>query len=106
MRPYKTADVGTVRAISRPFLHAHGEPVAWGDSAAESLGIADLDRPDFGDPSEIGPGEVPVFWGCGVTPSLVAMDSKIPGEVIFHAPGFMLVLDIEGAPKGAESCNT
>jgi len=38
--------------------------VHWGDPAA--LGVADLGRPDFGDAVTVAPGEVPVFWACGV----------------------------------------
>jgi len=29
MRPYKKADVEKVRAITRPYVKTHGEPVAW-----------------------------------------------------------------------------
>uniref|UniRef100_A0A671QIQ1 D-glutamate cyclase n=1 Tax=Sinocyclocheilus anshuiensis TaxID=1608454 RepID=A0A671QIQ1_9TELE len=31
------------------------------------LGIHDLSPPDYGDPGEECPGDVPVFWACGVT---------------------------------------
>lgn len=33
----------------------------------ELLGIHDLSQPDYGDPVEVCPGDVPVFWACGVT---------------------------------------
>ena len=56
--------------VCRRFPAMHGGPVHIGDPAA--LGIADLDAPDFGDPVRIDPGEVPVFWACGVTPQAVA----------------------------------
>ena len=96
MRPYPAALLERVRAITRPFVRAHGEPVAWGVEGARALGLTDLDgtKPDFGDPSEIREGEVAVYWGCGVTPQLSVMDSKIPGLVLGHAPGHMLVLDM------------
>jgi hypothetical protein len=29
MRPYKPEDVERVRDITRPYLEAHGEPIAW-----------------------------------------------------------------------------
>lgn len=48
--------------------------------AQASLGIADLDRPDYGDAVEIRPGEVPVFWACGVTPQAVVMSSRYKSE--------------------------
>lgn len=65
MRPYRAEDVDKVRALTRPFARAHGEPVAWGKEGATALGIDDEHgtRPDFGDPSEIRAGEVPVYWG-------------------------------------------
>ena len=62
----------------------HGAPVQVGDPAA--LGIADLDAPDFGDPVPVRPGEVPVFWACGVTPQAAVMASR-PAFAIGHAPG-------------------
>jgi uncharacterized protein YcsI (UPF0317 family) len=65
-----------------------GEPAA--------LGIADLSRPDFGDPVEIRPGELPVFWACGVTPQAAALASRLP-FCITHAPGYMFVSDLENA---------
>ena len=37
-----------------------------GDPGA--IGITDLGRPDYGEPVSVYANEVPVFWGCGVTP--------------------------------------
>lgn len=31
------------------------------------LGIQDLSKPDYGDPVHLHPGDIPVFWACGVT---------------------------------------
>jgi uncharacterized protein YcsI (UPF0317 family) len=61
-----------------------------GDPAA--LGIARLDRPDYGDAVDVHDGEVPVFWACGVTPQAVAARSR-PELMITHAPGHMFVTD-------------
>lgn len=58
------------------------------------LGIADILKPEFGDPPVFKEGEIPVFWGCGVTPQLVLMASKVDGVCIGHAPGKMLCLDL------------
>ncbi|GAF41324.1 hypothetical protein JCM14202_3257 [Agrilactobacillus composti DSM 18527 = JCM 14202] len=44
----------------------------------------------------IKPGEVPVFWPCGVTPQNAIMQVK-PDFVITHAPGHMLVTDVLNA---------
>ena len=41
---------------------------------------------------ETHPGEVPVFWGCGVTPQAVVQASR-PTLMITHAPGHMFVTD-------------
>ena len=62
-------------AICTRFPLAHGAPIHRGDPRA--IGIGDIDRPDFGDPVEIRPGEVPVFWACGVTPQAVAMSGVL-----------------------------
>lgn len=34
---------------------------------AALLGIQDLSKPDYGESVELQPGDVPVFWACGVT---------------------------------------
>jgi len=68
-----------------------GAPVHLGDPAL--IGIADLERPDFGDPVDVLPGEIPVFWACGVTPQAAVMQAK-PDFCITHAPGCMLVTDL------------
>lgn len=96
MRPYPKSVLEQVRSITRPFVLAHGEPVAWGVEGARSLGIEDLDgtQPDYGDPSEIREGEIAVYWGCGVTPQLAVQDSKLPELVMGHAPGHMLICDM------------
>ena len=91
MRPYPEHEVERVRAVSRPYRVAHGEPVAWGDPSA--LGIDDLARPEYGDPPVVEPGDVPVFWGCGVTPQSVIVASRVP-FAITHEPGHMFVTDL------------
>ena len=91
MRPFKPQDVDNVREITRPYRAAHGEPVHWGDP--DSIGIRRLDHPDEGDAVTIERGEVPVFWGCGVTPQNVAIESRIP-YVIVHEPGHMFITDM------------
>ena len=91
MRPYRANDVERVRDVTRPYRLAHGEPIAWGDPA--QLGIDDLAHPDYGDPPVMEPGDVPVFWGCGVTPQSVIVASKVP-FAITHEPGHMFVTDL------------
>ena len=58
------------------------------------IGIRDVMKPEFGDPPDIRPGEIPVFWACGVTPQAVCMNTK-PPIVITHAPGYMFITDVK-----------
>lgn len=90
MRPYSPSDAILATEITSRYPRVHGSPVYIGDPSV--IGIADISKPDFGDAVEIKPGEVPVFWACGVTPQAVVMTSK-PPFCITHAPGHMLVLD-------------
>ncbi|MGH2820259.1 MAG: putative hydro-lyase [Actinomycetota bacterium] len=91
MRPIAAGDVSRAVQVTSRFPAVHGAPVPVG--APEELGIADLDRPDYGDPVPIKEGEVPVFWGCGVTPQSVALEGK-PEWMITHSPGRMFVSDV------------
>jgi uncharacterized protein YcsI (UPF0317 family) len=103
MRPYPAAMIERVRAVTRPYREAHGEPVAWGDPAA--LGIADLMRPEYGDPPVLEPDDVPVFWGCGVTPQSVIVASRLP-FAITHEPGHMFVTDLVHADLARVAART
>jgi uncharacterized protein YcsI (UPF0317 family) len=91
MRPIPSQMVGRAVQTTACFPHAHGAPVHVGDPAA--IGITRIDRPDYGDPVPIYPGEVPVFWGCGVTPQSVGLDAR-PEWMMTHAPGRMFVTDV------------
>lgn len=91
MRPMKAADAIKAVLVTARVPAVHGAPVHLGDPAL--IGIADIDRPDFGDPVRIEPDEIPVFWACGVTPQAVAMAAR-PPLCITHAPGHMLVTDL------------
>jgi len=94
MRPVPAALVPLAVQVTGRFERVHGAPVHVGEPAA--LGIADLGRPDWGDPVEIRQGEVPVFWACGVTPQAAALASQLP-FCITHAPGHMFVTDLGNA---------
>jgi len=91
MRPMLPEQAIRATAICSRFPLAHGAPIHFGDAAA--LGIADLNRPDYGDAVEFRPGEVPVFWACGVTPQAVLMQAK-PPFAITHKPGHMFLTDL------------
>ncbi|THF48256.1 putative hydro-lyase [Allorhizobium terrae] len=91
MRPIPANRVADAAMISGRFPSVHGSPVHVG--APELIGIADISKPDFGDAVRIEPGEVPVFWACGVTPQAAVMASGVP-FAITHAPGHMFITDI------------
>lgn len=91
MRAIPEGRVDEVTRISRLYPLAHGAPVHVGDPG--KIGIADIARPDWGDPAPIGPGEVPVFWACGVTPQVAVETAKLP-LCITHKPGHMLIADV------------
>ena len=91
MRPLTGADAQRAAQITARFPRVHGAPVHIGDPA--QIGIADIGQPDFGDPVEILPGELPVFWACGVTPQ-AALHAARPEFCITHAPGAMLITDL------------
>lgn len=94
MRPIKQDLVEKTSTICAKFERVHGAPVHSG--SPEQIGIRDLQQPDYGDAVAVEPGEVPVFWACGVTPQAAAVASGIP-FCITHAPGKMFVTDLKNA---------
>ncbi len=90
MRPVPADLVATAVRVTSRYPAVHGAPLHVG--APEQLGITDLNRPDFGDAVEVRPGEVPVFWGCGVTPQAAVMRSQ-PEFALAHSPGHMAITD-------------
>lgn len=91
MRPMKAADAIRAVQVTSRFPSVHGAPVHLGDPAL--IGIADIDRPDYGDLVTMKSGELPVFWACGVTPQAALAQAR-PELCITHAPGHMLVTDM------------
>lgn len=90
MRPIPAPMVATAVTASHMMPDVHGAPVHVGDP--ESLLVDRIDAPQFGDAVTFHPGDVPVFWACGVTPQAAIMASGIP-FAITHAPGHMLITD-------------
>jgi uncharacterized protein YcsI (UPF0317 family) len=115
MRPYLASEIEKVRDITRAFSSTHGEPVAWGWDAVKRLGIEDLDAPEWGDAPLSRDGrplgelagsseDVPVFWGCGVTPQEAVMRAGLEGVVMAHSPGHMVLLDIRDKDVISSDC--
>ena len=99
MRPMTPGQAVAATRVCARFPRAHGVPVHFGDPAA--LGIKDLTRPDYGDAVDIRPGEVPVFWACGVTPQAALMRARLP-LAITPKPGHMFVTDLRDADLEGE----
>lgn len=92
MRPFKAADAIRAIQITSRYPAVHGAPVHIGDPSL--IGIADVSRPDYGDPVELQDDELPVFWACGVTPQ-VAIEQARPSFCITHKPGHMVITDLK-----------
>jgi uncharacterized protein YcsI (UPF0317 family) len=90
MRPMSAADSIRASAITARFPHTHGMPVHIG--SPKEIGIKNIEKPDWGDPTEFKDNEVPVFWACGVTPQNAIQEAGIP-LVVTHTPGSMLITD-------------
>jgi uncharacterized protein YcsI (UPF0317 family) len=90
MRNFTVPNAIRAIEITSRFPRVHGAPIHFGDPAA--IGIADIDKPEFGGEPDIRPGEVPLFWACGVTPQAVIEAAK-PPFCITHKAGHMLVTD-------------
>jgi len=91
MRPMSREQAAEAVRLTKAHERVHGSPVQVGD--AEAIGITDLDQPDYGDAVTILPGEIPVFWACGVTPMEAVMRAGAELAVT-HDPGHMFVTDL------------
>ena len=91
MRPMQAADAIRAVQVTSRFPSVHGAPVHLGDPAL--IGIASLAEPEYGDAIVLEPGELPVFWACGVTPQAAVAEARLE-FCITHAPGSMLVTDL------------
>ena len=91
MRPLTPGHAVKATQICGRMPRAHGAPVHLGDPTG--IGIADLHRPHYGDAVTIHPGEVPVFWACGVTPQAALAEAR-PPFAITHKPGHMFLTNL------------
>ena len=76
MRPMTPENAKKAYDITVKMPNVHGAPVHMGDPAVD-----------------IYPGEITVFWPCGVTPQ-AAVENARPPIVITHAPGHMFITDV------------
>ncbi|XP_034418954.1 D-glutamate cyclase, mitochondrial isoform X2 [Cyclopterus lumpus] len=91
MRPVPAGMLDAAVEVTHLNPLAHGAPVHIGDPAL--LGIQDLSRPNYGEQVQLQPGDVPVFWACGVT-AIEAIISSKPSLAFSHSPGCMFLTDI------------
>jgi len=91
MRPMTSQQAEQAARVTARFPDSHGPPVHIGDPRA--IGIPDLTRPDYGDAVTMRPGEIAVFWACGVTPMEAIIRAK-PDWAVTHDPGHMFVTDL------------
>ena len=99
MRSIRSDLIARAVQVTSRFPNHHGSPVHIGDPA--EIGIEDISKPDWGDgPVVVRPGEVPMFWACGVTPQTVALDSGVD-FMITHYPAHMFISDIPSEQQAA-----
>ena len=97
-RIYKRSEdiIRTIQLSSR-YPHFHGVPIHVGEP--KSIGItnpynSDM-SPHYASMNFVAkPDDIPLFFACGATPQLVAVESKIPW-LITHWTGHMFVSDIQ-----------
>lgn len=95
---YNAYDAVRAVQISSRHLLMHGPPIHIGDPVA--IGIENFGKPDpflpFSQvppvPEARKPGEILMYWGCGATVMVVAVESKIP-FMITHGTSRMFVTD-------------
>jgi uncharacterized protein YcsI (UPF0317 family) len=91
MRPLPAEAVDAAFEVSRRYPQLHGVPVHAGDPS--EIGVQ-LEAPlDAVGEVSIEPGEVPVFWACGVT-TQTAIEHARPRRAFTHVSSRMLVCDL------------
>lgn len=91
MRPVKRSLVPRAVEITAKVPRAHGAPLWIGDP--KQIGIADINKPDYGNRVTIKENEVPVFWNCGLTGLIAAQNAKIDFMLSID-PGHVFIGDI------------
>jgi len=90
MRAFRPADAIRAIQITSRFPMVHGAPVHFG--LPHLIGLHDLDGQCESKFIPFGEDEIPLFWGCGVTPQR-AIENARPPLCITHKPAHMLVTD-------------
>ncbi|KAK2538184.1 hypothetical protein Q9966_005507 [Columba livia] len=92
MRPVPESKLEAAVQATSGLKEAHGAPIHMGDPGL--LGIKDLSKPDYGDPVHLHPGDIPVFWACGVTGVEAIISCRAP-LAFTHSPSHMFITDLK-----------
>ncbi|KFZ59928.1 hypothetical protein N321_13079, partial [Antrostomus carolinensis] len=92
MRPIPESKLEAAVLATSELKEAHGAPIHMGDPGL--LGIQRLSKPDYGDPVHLQPGDIPVFWACGVTGVEAVINCRAP-LAFTHSPGCMFITDLK-----------
>ncbi|XP_069493546.1 D-glutamate cyclase, mitochondrial isoform X2 [Ambystoma mexicanum] len=103
MRPVPEDKLDAAVKATHPMRKYHGAPVHIGCPGL--LGIKNLSAPDFGDPVQPLPGDIPVFWACGVT-GIEAVISCRSQLAFTHSPGCMFITDNKNKDAPAQDVET
>lgn len=91
MRSYSPAIADQVAEYTSHFPRCHGGPI--GRNNAVDLGIVSEREPYLPFPGWVPQGHDKLYWSCGITPSIVAREARLP-MMIVHTPGYAMVTDI------------
>ncbi|NWT51366.1 GLUCM protein, partial [Erythrocercus mccallii] len=92
MRPVPESKLEAAVLATSELKEAHGAPIHIGDPGL--LGIQDLSKPDYGDPVRLHPGDIPVFWACGITGVEAIINCRAP-LAFTRSPGCMFITDLK-----------
>ncbi len=91
LRSFDPALSKEVWEFTAHFPQCHGAPLGINNGSA--LGIQEPNRTFTGRPIEVPEGTDRMYWACGVTPSLAAMEAKLP-LVLSYTPGHAMITDL------------
>jgi uncharacterized protein YcsI (UPF0317 family) len=92
MRPLSPAAALRAYGVTGKYPGVHGAPVHMGRPSA--IGVDLADPLDTIGRTRVLPGELPVFWACGVTPQLAMTHARLP-LAITHTSAHMLITDLQ-----------
>lgn len=91
IRAFDPALTDDVWDYTSHFPTCHGAPV--GKNNWEDLGIPERDVNWMGKPFDVPDGTDRLYWACGITPSMVAQQAKLP-FMMSYTPGHAMITDI------------